>query len=334
MFAAARQVQDVRGSNKTIHVVAADDLAPVTTATPSGSLGMNGWYTGNVTITLNATDDRSGVSYTTYHLDGSPVRTYVNPIVVSADGIHTLTYHSVDRAGNIELHKDATFQKDGTAPATAEAFSGTLNGSQFLTPILVTLAPTDALPCVAGTPVQIDGGPATNYAVPFPVSDVGSHSVQYHSIDVAGNIEPTNAFSVVNGTISNVALLSRVVLNGTAGSSGWYTSGVTVTLELVNGTSPPDSIGYRIDGGAWTAYAQPFVVTGDGAHGLDFNATNGAGLNEATHHIVIRIDTTPPVSTSTLSGTAGNNGWYISLVTVVLNATDSTSGVEIGRAHV
>src|SRR5207249_187382 len=199
LHTAALQVQDVRGSNKTTHVVAADDLAPVTTATLSGTLGQNGWYTGNVTITLNATDARSGV---------------------------------------------------------------------------------------AGTPVQFDGGPATNYTVPFLVSNVGTHTVQYHSIDVAGNIEPTNSFSVVNGTISDIALLSRAILNGTAGSSGWYISAVTVTLELVNGTSPPDSIGYRLDGGTWTAYAQPFLVTGDGVHSLDFNATNGAGLIEAIHHTV------------------------------------------------
>ncbi len=327
LHTAALQVQDVRGSNKTTRIVTADDLPPVTTATLSGALGQNGWYTGNVTITLNATDDRSGVAYTTYHLDGSAVRTYVDPIVVSGDGLHTLTYHSVDRAGNSETHKDATFQKDGTAPATAVAFSGTLNGSRFLTPILVTLSAMDALSGVAVTQVQIDGGPATNYTLPFLVSNVGSHVVQYHSIDVAGNIEPTNFFSVVNGTITNVSLLSRAVLNGTAGFSGWYTSAVTVTLELVNGTSPPDSIGYRLDGGAWVVYAQPFVVAGDGIHSLDFNATNGAGLNEATHHTTIQIDTTPPISTSSLSGTPGNDSWYVSAIKVVLNATDNTSGV-------
>ncbi|TLZ68302.1 MAG: hypothetical protein E6K12_01905 [Methanobacteriota archaeon] len=327
LYTAALQVQDIHGTNKTTHLVAADDLPPVTNATLSGTLGQNGWYRGNVTITLNATDDRSGVWYTTYHLDGSAVRTYVNPIVVTGDGLHTLTYHSVDRAGNSETHKDATFQKDGTAPATAVAFSGTVNGSQFLTPILVTLSATDAFSGVARTVSRVDGGPVTNYTLPFLVSNVGSHVVQYDSIDVAGNIEPTNSFSVVNGTITNVSLLSRAVLSGTAGSSGWYTSAVTATLELVNGTSPPDSIGYRLDGGAWTVYAQPFVVTGDGVHSLDFNATNGLGLNEATHHVVIRVDTTPPVSRSTLSGTLGNDSWYISAVKVVLNATDNTSGV-------
>src|SRR5439155_49635 len=83
------------------------------------------------------------------------------------------------------------------------------------------------------------GGPVTNYTLPFLVSNVGTHSVQYHSIDVAGNIEPTNSFAFVNGTITGVSLLSQAILNGTAGSSGWYTSAVTVTLQLVNGTSPP-----------------------------------------------------------------------------------------------
>src|SRR5256885_9127122 len=100
MYTAALQVQDVRGSNKTTHVVAADDLPPVTTATLSGTLGQNGWYTGTVTVTLNATDDRSGGASTTYHLDGYPVRTYANSVVLGPDGIPLLTYHSVDRAGH------------------------------------------------------------------------------------------------------------------------------------------------------------------------------------------------------------------------------------------
>src|SRR5256886_10936464 len=94
-----------------------------------------------------------------------------------------------------------TYKKIGAAPATAVAFSGTLNGSQFLTPILVTLSPTDTLSGVAGTPVQIDGGPATNYTVPFLVSNVASHSVQYHSIDVAGDSEPSNSISCAYGPI-------------------------------------------------------------------------------------------------------------------------------------
>src|SRR5947208_11487522 len=39
------------------------------------------------------------------------------------------------------------------------------------------------------------------------------------------------------------------------------------------------------------------------------------------------VDTTKPVSTAAASGTPGNNGWYVTIATLVLNASDLTSGV-------
>src|SRR5207247_4199804 len=115
-------------------------------------------------------------------------------------------------------------------------------------------------------------------------------------------------------------LYAREVLIPTAGSSGWHTSPVNVTLPLRNGTSPPDSIWYRLDNGTWTQYAQSFAVDGDGVHTLDFNATDGAGLNEIVHHLTISIDSALPTSSPTVTGTSGNNGWYISNATVSLSA--------------
>src|SRR5438046_10415532 len=96
----------------------------------------------------------------------------------------------------------------------------------------------------------------------------------------------------------------------------------------MNGTSPPDSIWYRLDNGTWTQYAASFVVVGDGVHTLDFNATDGAGLNEIVHHLIIPIDTALPTSSAAVAGTSGNNGWYISKATASLSATDATSGAR------
>jgi hypothetical protein len=42
----------------------------------------------------------------------------------------------------------------------------------------------------------------------------------------------------------------------------------------------------------------------------------------------VTYDTTPPVSTATLSGTLGNGGWYTGPVQVTLSATDTGSGVR------
>src|SRR5207253_3009805 len=52
------------------------------------------------------------------------------------------------------------------------------------------------------------------------------------------------------------------------------------------------------------------------------------GLNEIVHHLTISIDTALPTSSPTVTGTSGNNGWYISHATVSLGATDATSGVR------
>src|SRR5204862_48767 len=108
--------------------------------------------------------------------------------------------------------------------------------------------------------------------------------------------------------ILGIVLDSRAFLIGTAGSSGWYTSAVNVTLLLMNGTSPPDSIWYRLDNGTWTQYAQSFVVVGDGVHTLDFNATDGAGLNEIVHHLTISIDTALPASIASPTGSTEETG--------------------------
>ena len=53
-------------------VVADDTTPPVTTISlnPPAPNGDNGWYVTNITVTLNATDDESGVKVTYYAIDG------------------------------------------------------------------------------------------------------------------------------------------------------------------------------------------------------------------------------------------------------------------------
>src|SRR5690606_9405050 len=63
---------DVYSRNIRIKPLPPDEPAPVTTATPSPAEpdGTNGWFHSNVTVTLSATDDDSGVAGTEYRLDG------------------------------------------------------------------------------------------------------------------------------------------------------------------------------------------------------------------------------------------------------------------------
>lgn len=117
-------------------------------------------------------------------------------------------------------------------------------------------------------------------------------------------------------------------LSGTAGSSDWYRSPVTVTLAATDEGSGVASVHVRIDGGAWALYASPVTITGEGRHTVEYYAKDVAGNDGAVQSVTFGVDTIAPTTTSALGGTPGGQGWYRSRVTVALTAADSHSGVQ------
>ena len=97
----------------------ADVAGPTTAAaaTPSSPTGDNGWYTGDVTIALEAADDCSGVARTEYSIDGGATwAAYAGGIAVGAEGTTTILYRSADEAGNVEEVQTLSVKIDQTAP--------------------------------------------------------------------------------------------------------------------------------------------------------------------------------------------------------------------------
>lgn len=95
--------------------ISTDVIAPLTLSDAQSS------YVGSATITLSAVDDTGGVGVadTYYTLDGSDVAT--GGVVVTTDpGDHTLTFWSVDRAGNAEGPVTVDFTVEGERAISAE----------------------------------------------------------------------------------------------------------------------------------------------------------------------------------------------------------------------
>jgi len=84
--------------------------------TPERPTGNNEWYVSNVSITLTATDEASGVNYTMYKIDSGEWQKYTKPFVVDGDGIHHIQYYSVDNVGNIEDVKESQIKMDLYGP--------------------------------------------------------------------------------------------------------------------------------------------------------------------------------------------------------------------------
>jgi pro-kumamolisin-like protein/Big-like domain-containing protein len=114
-------------ANLTYGPVCYDTVAPVTTAQLSGKL-VGGIYESAVNVTLACTDGSSGCAHTYYQVDGGSQLTYSSPFQVSSTGNHTVTFHSVDVAGNVEQNEQSSFHIE--AP-TSTTVSSSVNPSQF-----------------------------------------------------------------------------------------------------------------------------------------------------------------------------------------------------------
>jgi hypothetical protein len=105
-------------------------------------------------ITLTATDATSGVAETVYRLDGGATTTYSGPFSVSALGSHTLTFHSFDKAGNVESSETLSFMVGAT---TATAVKSSVNPSQFDQGVTFTATVTSASGTPTGTVTFFNG---------------------------------------------------------------------------------------------------------------------------------------------------------------------------------
>jgi len=93
-----------------------DTTPPVTNISLKGNMSTHGIFTSDVEVTLNATDDLSGVNVTYYRLDAGKLNIYIEPFIVTGHGWHPLAYWSVDNAGNVEKTKFANIQIDLIPP--------------------------------------------------------------------------------------------------------------------------------------------------------------------------------------------------------------------------
>lgn len=100
------------GESEVITVVISEDITPPTTI--DNYQYNNIWINSDANITLTATDDVSGVAHTYYTLNG--VQYEGTTIAIVEEGQRTVTYWSVDNAGNTESPHTIGVWIDKTPP--------------------------------------------------------------------------------------------------------------------------------------------------------------------------------------------------------------------------
>jgi hypothetical protein len=160
-----------------------------------------------VTCMFTATDDSTGVRYTVAWGDASSTcvpscSTFVSPgtsqsatHTYSAGGTKTVSVTATDNGSPAQTSAALTTPVliDATPPITTATLSGTVGtAGWYRSSVTVTLAATDTGGTGVGTKyLKVDAGAFTPYSSPVTVTGAGSHTIQYYSVDVGGNVETT-----------------------------------------------------------------------------------------------------------------------------------------------
>jgi hypothetical protein len=213
----------------------------------------------------------------------------------------------------------------GEAPVTTIHATPTANaGGWNKSNVSVSFTATDpAGSGVATIAYTIDGGsaqittgsPASSVDT-FTISDEGSHSVAYGSIDASGNAETTQTASV---------RLDKTLPSTTDDHETTYTGPATITLTATDAVSGVAAVHYSLDGNEGTGTSVTTSTVGD--HTLAYRSIDNAdNLEAATTTVTFAIVAVPTTSIHTSPTAVG--GWNNSNVSVSFTTTDN-GGSEV-----
>ena len=300
---------DGAGNREDVHTSAAaqvDKTAPVTKDDASTE-----WSKGDVTVQLSATDDGSGVEKTQFRVDDAADWTDGTDVKVSGDGVHKVTYRSIDAAGNVEDVRSATVRIDTKAPVTADNPAADWARGD----VTVHLSATDEGSGVKTTQFKVDDAAEWTEGTDVKVSRHGTHKVEYRSVDAAGNVEDVRSATVWIDT--------KAPVTKDDASTDWSKGEVTVHLSATDEGSGIKRTEFKVDDAAdWTDGAE-VKVAGEGVHEVAYRSVDNAGNVEDTKSATVRIDTTDPAITyAGQSPPANAKGWNSSDVTATWTCAD------------
>jgi hypothetical protein len=323
---------DKAGNAEAVHtqLIQLDQVPPSSSISCNGTSCQSGWYNASVSVSLSAVDTGgSGVAFIRYTTDGTdPSLTngqdYVGPFSVTSTS--TVKYQAYDNAGNVGAENTQTIFIDTTPPDSEMSCNGSAcQSSSYNGPVSASLSATDGSGSgVAAIYYTTDGSTPTAtsadlYSGPFQLSSTAT--VNFFSVDNAGNAEPVNS-QTVSITAPSVTLTSPV-----AGSTVSGTANLTATVSGMNAAY----VNFSVDGQAVGSVASsPFTLPWDsttvpnGTHTIVAAAFDASGHETDSAAITVTVNnipTPPPASTIACNG-GPCSGWFTSAVSVSLSATD------------
>ncbi|TSC75925.1 MAG: Uncharacterized protein G01um101430_95 [Parcubacteria group bacterium Gr01-1014_30] len=197
-YSSSSEFVDINASVNLNGSQSEDLTPPLTQAELIGQPGLNGWFLSNVTLTLNVTDENSGILTTKYSLDnGQTFNDYSVPLQLSIEGTATILYYSVDKAGNNENIQSLNVKIDKSSPEISVVYD--LNQDKFVFNATDNLDPKPTINCTNKQCLGTDEG-GNQVAITFDSIDKkAGNKLSLKSIAYNDNppiLPPENSFNV------------------------------------------------------------------------------------------------------------------------------------------
>jgi hypothetical protein len=276
-----------------------DSTPPSITPNVSGTLGNNGWYVSDVTVSWTVSDPESTVSSTSGCGSSS---------VTSDTAGQTFTCSATSAGGTNS--QSVTIKRDATAPSISGSAAPAPNGAGWNnSDVSITFVCSDALSGLASCgPNQSLSGDGSNQSASGTAVDNAGNSA---SATVSG-IDLDKTAPTISGSASPVS-----------NANGWNNSDVTVSFICGDGLS------------GVAACTSPVILSGEGAGQsvtgtVVDNADNSADVTVSN----INIDKTSPTASASASPAPNANGWNNGDVTVSFSGSDALSDIDFCDADV
>ncbi|MBI0581403.1 MAG: fibronectin type III domain-containing protein [Methanomassiliicoccales archaeon] len=279
-----------------------DKTAPIINGAPLYAPNVNGWYNDNVTIRFEATDELSGLLALAWN------------IVMSDEGADQEVTESVsDLAGNVASYTVRGINIDKTSPTiVGEPTIAADAHGWYSGDVIVHFTATDALSGVVAAPEDVVvTGEGSSLVARASVLDLAGNSA---SLDVTIKIDRTApATTLFIGGIPSDAT-GAITVNDT----------LSFTIDAMDSLSGVNEIRFKVDGGEWNTYSEPFVLT-KGEHTLTYCSIDQAGNLEPEQQVTVKVIAIRSENSSLSSG-AG-----MAVIGVIVVAAGGAAGVFLLR---
>nr|WP_214106148.1 family 78 glycoside hydrolase catalytic domain [Acrocarpospora catenulata] len=280
--------------------VAPDRTAPIVTVStdPAVPTGDSGWFTGAVSVSAAAVDERSGVASLEYRVADRDWTAHTEPLA-APEGETTYLFRAHDRAGNISGTQAVTVRRDITPPEITwigDIADGSAHEFGSVPPALTCTA-SDGLSGPAGCEV-------TGYR-----TEVGTHTLTATAHDVAGNTATRARTYTVRKATTTVAATAAPVNWGTAATVTVNVtasaSPVTGSVQLLDGSTVLGSAG--LSGGSATFTLPVGLAAGDHTFTVSYTGSGDFAPAQATVVVTVRL---PPAWSSSKVYNTGDKVGY------------------------